>query len=87
MSGPAAISGNKVTLTGEGMVVLATNQSGNANYTAAPEVTTSFSVGADPQSQPLRLHGGAGLLGEGQKMRPPLSKHGEVGVAFLVPSS
>ena len=45
-SGPATISGNTVTLNGtEGTVVLAANQSGNANYSAASEVTTSFTVG------------------------------------------
>jgi hypothetical protein len=43
-SGPATISGNTVTLTGVGTVVLAANQSGNANYNAATEVTTSFEV-------------------------------------------
>ena len=43
-SGPATISGNSVTLTGVGTVTLAANQAGNANYNAATEVTTSFSV-------------------------------------------
>jgi Sulfatase-modifying factor enzyme 1/Concanavalin A-like lectin/glucanases superfamily len=49
-SGPATISGNTVTLTGAGTVVLAANQSGNGNYLAATEMTTSFSVGAGAQS-------------------------------------
>ena len=49
-SGPASISGNTVTLTGSGTVVLAANQSGNANYLAATEVTTSFSVASGSQS-------------------------------------
>ena len=43
-SGPATLSGNTVTLTGAGTVVLAANQAGNENYNAAPEVTTSFNV-------------------------------------------
>ena len=43
-SGPARISGTKVTLTGVGTVVIAANQAGNGNYLAAPTVTTSFSV-------------------------------------------
>ncbi len=43
-SGPATISGNMVTLTGGGTVVLAANQSGDANYHAASEVTMSFFV-------------------------------------------
>ena len=49
-SGPATLSGNSVTLTGVGTVVLAANQAGNANYNAAPEVTTSFSVSKASQS-------------------------------------
>jgi hypothetical protein len=49
-SGPATISGNSVTLTGAGTVVLAANQAGNANYNAAAEVTTSFSVSKTPQT-------------------------------------
>ena len=45
-SGPATISGNTITLAGtEGTVVLAANQSGNVDYAAASEVTTSFTVG------------------------------------------
>ena len=43
-SGPASISGNTITLTGTGTVVLAANQPGNADFQAAPEVTTSFTV-------------------------------------------
>ena len=43
-SGPATISGNKVSLTGKGTVVLVAKQAGNANYNAATPVTTSFSV-------------------------------------------
>jgi hypothetical protein len=43
-SGPATISGNMVTITGNGTVVLAAAQSGNENYNAASTVTTSFVV-------------------------------------------
>jgi hypothetical protein len=49
-SGPATILGNTVTLTGAGEVVLAANQAGNANYNAAAEVTTSFSVSKATQT-------------------------------------
>jgi 5-hydroxyisourate hydrolase-like protein (transthyretin family) len=49
-SGPATISGNTVTLTGAGTVVLAANQAGNANYNAASEVTMSFTVSKSAQS-------------------------------------
>ena len=43
-SGPASISGNTVTLTGAGTVILAANQAGNDDYEAAEEKTTSFVV-------------------------------------------
>jgi formylglycine-generating enzyme required for sulfatase activity len=49
-SGPASISGNSVTLTGAGTVVIAANQAGNDNYNAAAEVTTSFSVSQAAQT-------------------------------------
>jgi hypothetical protein len=49
-SGPASISGNTITLTGTGTVVLAANQSGNADFDAAPEVTTSFIVAGASQT-------------------------------------
>lgn len=54
-SGPATISGNTITLTGPGTVVIAANQAGNTNYNAAPEVTTSFTVAAvTPPSSIIR---------------------------------
>jgi hypothetical protein len=43
-SGPATISGNIVTINGAGTVMLAANQAGDANYSAAAEVITSFMV-------------------------------------------
>ena len=43
-SGPATVSSNTITPTGVGTVVVAANQSGNANYNPAPEVTASFTV-------------------------------------------
>jgi autotransporter-associated beta strand protein len=43
-SGPATLSGNTITLTGPGTVVLAANQAGNGNFLAASEVVTSFTV-------------------------------------------
>ena len=44
VSGPATITGNKVSLTGIGTVVIAANQPGNRDYLPAPQVTNSFSV-------------------------------------------
>jgi hypothetical protein len=50
VSGPATIAGRTVTLTGAGTVTLAANQPGNANFSAAPEVTHSFTVGKAAQT-------------------------------------
>jgi hypothetical protein len=45
MSGPATITGNTVTLTGTGTVVLSASQAASGNYIAAT-ATASFTVGA-----------------------------------------
>lgn len=39
LSGPGYVTGNLLTVTGSGTLVVAANQSGNANYQAAPQVT------------------------------------------------
>jgi hypothetical protein len=54
LSGPATFSPasntGTITITGAGLVTLAANQSGNALYAAAPQVTTSFTIAKAPQS-------------------------------------
>jgi hypothetical protein len=50
LSGPATISSNTITITGVGSVTLAADQAGNANYSSAPEVTTTFAVNQAPQT-------------------------------------
>jgi hypothetical protein len=47
-SGPAAVANGLVTLTGAGTVTLAANQGGNADYSAAAQVTESFNVAQAP---------------------------------------
>jgi pimeloyl-ACP methyl ester carboxylesterase len=42
LSGPGSVSGNILTVTGAGTVVVAADQAGSANYTAATEVTNSI---------------------------------------------
>ena len=44
LSGPATVSGNTLTITGAGTVVVAANQPGNAEYSAAPQVTATIIV-------------------------------------------
>jgi len=50
VSGPATLSGNFLTVTGTGTVVVAANQAGNANYAAASQVTASIAVNPASQS-------------------------------------
>jgi hypothetical protein len=50
VSGPGAASGNTLTITGAGTIVVAADQAGNANYTAAPEVTRSITVNQASQT-------------------------------------
>jgi hypothetical protein len=50
LSGPASVSGNAVTLSGAGIVTLAADQPGNANFPAAARKTTSFNVSKATQS-------------------------------------
>ena len=44
VSGPGSITGNTLTINGAGSVVVAANQLGNTNYTAAAQVTQSIVV-------------------------------------------
>ncbi len=44
VSGPGSIIGSTLAITGVGTVVVAANQAGNANYSAAPQVTQSIVV-------------------------------------------
>jgi hypothetical protein len=44
VSGPATVSSSTLTITGAGTVVVAANQAGNANYSAATQVTQSIVV-------------------------------------------
>ncbi|TWF39865.1 gliding motility-associated-like protein [Chitinophaga polysaccharea] len=44
VSGPATVSGNTITITGNGTVTIAANQAGNGNYSGASQVTQSFLV-------------------------------------------
>ncbi len=44
VSGPATVSGNTVSLTGAGLVMIAASQGGNSNYSAATNVNQSFIV-------------------------------------------
>ncbi|NLR82566.1 MBG domain-containing protein [Chitinophaga eiseniae] len=44
VSGPATVSGNTITITGNGTVTIAANQAGDGNYSGATPVTQSFLV-------------------------------------------
>jgi len=44
VSGPGTVNGSTLTITGVGTVVVAANQAGNADYTAAAQVTRTVVV-------------------------------------------
>jgi hypothetical protein len=45
VSGPGSVtSSNKITASGAGSILIAANQAGNANYTAASQVTTTITI-------------------------------------------
>ncbi len=44
VSGPATLVGNMLTPTGAGTVVIKASQAGNAQYSAAPDVTQQFAI-------------------------------------------
>jgi sugar lactone lactonase YvrE len=50
VSGPGTVSGSTLTITGVGTVVVAANQAGNANYTAATQATQSIAVNQASQT-------------------------------------
>jgi CSLREA domain-containing protein len=50
VSGPGTITGSTLTVTGVGTIVIAANQAGNANYSAATQVTQSIVVNAASQT-------------------------------------
>lgn len=53
LSGPAAVSGQHLSLTGPGRVQLQASQPGGRNYMPAPPVTVSLDVRADPSELTL----------------------------------
>ena len=48
VSGPATLSGNVLTFTGIGSVSVTASQSGNQNYSAAADVSVSFTINPKP---------------------------------------
>jgi hypothetical protein len=57
VSGPGSITGNTLTVTGAGTIVVAANQAGNTNYVAAAQVTQSIVV--NQAASAVRLASGA----------------------------
>jgi hypothetical protein len=52
--GPGTISGNVLTVTGGGTIVVGANQAGNGTYNAAPQVTTNLVI--NPLSQTVTFN-------------------------------
>lgn len=90
-SGPATISGNVVTLTGAGTVVLAANQPGNASFVAANEVTTSFvvtkGVAAVTLASLQQVYSGAARVATATTVPPGLAVQFKYGGATVAPTN
>jgi hypothetical protein len=78
VSGPASLSGNILTFSAPGVVLVAASAPGNADYAPATSVTNRYAVGASPlvlrivnKGGPpaLELEGGAGVHYEVQESR------------------
>ena len=65
-SGPAKVSGNILTITDAGTIVIAANQAGNSTYAAATQVTQSITV--TPQATSLTLTSSATTIAAGQTL-------------------
>jgi hypothetical protein len=77
ISGPATISGTRITLTGGGTVVVAANQAGNTSFTAAPQVTTSFTVNQASQTiAPFHLIGSKSITSPPFRIIVPIASSG-----------
>jgi hypothetical protein len=63
-SGPGKLVGAKLTIAGAGTVIVAANQAGNANYTAAPAVTQSIVVNQSTPSITLKSSANAVAAGK-----------------------
>jgi parallel beta-helix repeat protein len=62
VSGPATISGNNVTVTGTGAVIIEASQAGNATYNPATNVTQSFDIVSNQSCNPTFLNNGSIVL-------------------------
>jgi len=76
-SGPATLSGNAVVPNSAGTIVLAANQPGNATFSAAPEVTTSFIIRKLPQTiTPITPIANQAVGAPPLKLTPPSASSG-----------
>ena len=90
VSGPGAVSGSTLTITGVGTVVVAANQAGNSNYAAAAQVTQSITVNAatlpigSPNPMPMSVIFTipSGLPGTGTLAAPLVFTQGATGLDF-----
>jgi sugar lactone lactonase YvrE len=69
VSGPGTVSGNTLTVTGPGTIVVAANQAGNSSYAPAPQVTRSvvvnYAIPAHGIITTIAGNGTAGYTGDG----------------------
>jgi hypothetical protein len=63
ISGPATVAGSTLTVTGAGTVVVAANQAGNGNYSAAVQVTQIITVNQASSTISVATSGSSSIYG------------------------
>jgi ribosomal protein S11 len=85
VSGPGTVSGNTLTVTGPGTIVVAANQAGNSSYAPAPQVTRSvvvnYAIPAHGIITTIAGNGTAGYTGDGS-----LAGNAELNMPFDIAS-
>jgi sugar lactone lactonase YvrE len=64
VTGPATVSGDKLTITGAGTVVITASQAGDANYDPAPSVSQSITVDKATPTAKLAVSAGSVVQGK-----------------------
>lgn len=83
----ATISGNKVTLVGEGTTTITASQSGNASYNAATPVTVMLSVSSGIEKNTQSIYGLSSIIKYGADAPFNLSATSSSGLAVSYSSS
>ena len=76
VSGPATVSGNTLTITGQGTVTVQATQAGDSNYLAATPVLSTVSVNITPTATALTSSAGTSVYGQSATLTATISATG-----------